>query len=91
MVNVPGRPVISNNTATENISAYLEYHLKSLIPTIPPILENTRDFLCRINEINNIPENAMLVSFDAIGLYSNIPHEEGIKTLHEYLDTRSDK
>ena len=61
---MPGRPVISNNnTATENISAYLDHHLKSLVPNIPHILEDTRDFLCRMNEIDNILDNAILVSF----------------------------
>ena len=42
MTNVPGRPVISSNgTSTENISSYLDYHLKSLIPNILHILEDT--------------------------------------------------
>ena len=37
-MNVPGRPVISNNgTATERISSFLDFHLKNIIPTIPHI------------------------------------------------------
>ena len=41
--NVPGLPVISNNgPATENISSFLDYHLKTTIPTIQHILEDTR-------------------------------------------------
>ena len=49
MTNVPGHPVTSNNgTRTENISSYLDYHLKSLIPNVPHILEDTRDFVNRI-------------------------------------------
>ena len=92
LVNVPGRPAISNNNrATENVSAYLDQHLKSLVPNIPHILEDIRDFLCRINEIDNIPDNAILVSSDVVELYPNIPQEEGIKTIHEYLESRSDK
>ena len=44
LVNVPGRPVISNNnTVTENISAYMDYHLKPLVENIPHILEDMRD------------------------------------------------
>ena len=40
--NVPGQPVISNNgTATENISAFVDFHLKTIIPTVPHILEGT--------------------------------------------------
>ena len=58
--NVPGRPVISNNgTATENISAFLDYHLKNIVSTIPHILEDTRDSLQRLNQIGDIPENAL--------------------------------
>ena len=60
--NVPGRPVISNNeTATENISAFLDFHLKNIVSTIPHILEDTRDSLQRLNQIGDIPENALLV------------------------------
>ena len=44
--NVPGRPVISNNeTATKNISAFLDFCLENIVSTIPHVLEATRDFL----------------------------------------------
>ena len=67
--NVPGRPVISNNgTATESISAFLDFHLKNIVSTIPHILEDTRNFLQRY-QIGDIPKNALLVSFDVVGLY----------------------
>ena len=70
--NVPGHPVISNNgTATENITAFLDFHLKNIVSTILHVLEDTRDFLQCLNQIGNIPENALLVSFDVVGLY---PH-----------------
>ena len=42
-LNVRVRPVISNNgTATENISAFLDFHFKNIVSTIPHILEDTR-------------------------------------------------
>ena len=44
--NIPGRPVVANNgTATENVLAFLDFHLKTIVPTIPHIAEDTRDFL----------------------------------------------
>ena len=89
---MPGRPVISNNrTSTQNISSYLDYHLKSLIPNAPHILEDTRDFVNRIQELSDLPESSILVSFDVVGLYPHVPHEEGIETMAEYLETREDK
>ena len=43
--NVPRCPIISNNaTVTGYISSFLEFHLKTVIPTIPHILEDARDF-----------------------------------------------
>ena len=91
-MNVPGRPVISNNgTATERISSFLDFHLKNIIPTIPHILEHTRDFLYRIEQLQNTPEGTLPVSFDVVGLYSRIPHDEGLKIMKKYLDKREDQ
>ena len=90
--NVSGRPVISNNqTATENISSFLDFHLKNIVPTIPHILEDTKDFLKRINDIGEIPSGSLLVTFDVVGLYPHIPHEEGIETIKKYLNLREDQ
>ena len=65
--------MISNNgTATENISAFLDFHLRNIVSTIPHILEDTRDFLQCLNQIGDIPENALLVSFHVVHLYLTI-------------------
>ena len=92
MTNIRGRPVTSNNgTSTENISSYLDYHLKSLIPNVPHILKDTRDFVNRIQDLSDLPESSILVSLDVVGLCPHIPHEEGIETTAEYLEIRDDK
>ena len=92
MTNVPGRPVISNyGTSTENISSYLDYHLKSLIPNVPHILEDTRGFVNRIQDLSDFSKSSILVSFDLVGLYPHISHEEGIENMAEYLEIREDK
>ena len=89
---VPGRLVISNNsTATENISALLDFHLKPLVTKVPHILEDLRDFLTRITEIKDLTENALLVSFDVVGLYLHISHEKGIEIMKEFLNQREVK
>ena len=90
--SVKGRPVISNcSTATENISAYLDSHLDPLIKKIPSVLEDSREFLEKLSGLGQLPENAILVTFDVVGLYSNIPHEEGLEALRVYLEQREDK
>ena len=84
--SVPGRPVISNNsTATENISAFLDFLLNPLVTKEPHILEDTRDFLSRKTEIKDLTEDALFASFDFVWLYPHIPHEEGIEIMKEFL------
>ena len=81
-MNVPWRPVIFNNgIATEGISSFLDFHLKNIIPTIPHILEDTRDILYKIEQLQNIPESTLLVSFDVVGLYPHIPYDEGLQIM----------
>ena len=90
--NVPGHPVISNNApAIENISSFLDYHLKTTIPTIQHILEDPRDFLSRLNQLRDVLDKTLLITFDVVGLYSHMPHKEGLKTMKRYLDRREDQ
>lgn len=90
--NVLGRPVISNNgTLTGRIPVYLNYHFKSIVPTVPHILEATRDFTNRIKDLNNIPENCILVTFDVLGLHPHIPHEEQLKTILKIFEVQENK
>ena len=65
--------------------------MKPVVQTIPHILEHTKGFLCRLNDLPEIPENAILVIFDVVGLYSNIPHEEGIEIMKTFLNERDNK
>ena len=59
-----------------------------MIPFQSQILEDFRALLERLKEIGNIPENAILVSFDVVGLYPHIPHDEGIEAMRYYLSDR---
>ena len=48
-------------------------------------IKDSRDF---IKNLGSIPENAVLVTADVVGLYPSIPHEAGLKALREVLDKR---
>ena len=72
----------------ENISEFLDSYLKQLIPFQSQMLEDSRDFLERLKEIGNIPENAILVSFDVVGIYPHLLHVEGIEPMRYYLLNR---
>ena len=42
----------------------------------------------RIKTIGNIPENAVLVTADVVGLYPNVPHQTGLNAFANALEKR---
>ena len=90
--NVPGRPVISNSGYyTENISSYVDHHLQPLSREVKSYIKDTNDFLCKIRDLPPLNENAILCTVDVVGLYPNIPHEEGLAAIKESLEKRENK
>ena len=74
--------MISNyGTPTEKVSEFLDHHLKPVIQDGESSIKDTGDFLNEIKNINAIPENAILVTADVVGLYPSIPHQAGLKAL----------
>ena len=88
----PGRPVISGcNTPTERISEFVDHHLKPLITSIPSFVKDTNDFLHKLKNMETLPESAILVSLDVVGLYPHIPHAEGLEAIRQALNEREDQ
>ena len=44
--------------------------------------------LKKIKNLQNIPESAILITADVVGLYPSIPHEAGLNVLKKALDNR---
>ena len=90
--DVPGRPAISNSSYyTENISSFVEFHLKPLAQKVQSYITDTNDFLKKLSNLPVLPDNVILCTIDVVGLYPNIPHEEGLAAIKEELDKREDK
>ena len=49
---------------------------------------DTPDFIEKISKIDDLSDNDKIVSFDVIGLYTNIPYNEGLKAVEHYLSNR---
>ena len=41
-------------------------------------VKETQHFLQKLNAINEVPENTILVAIDIVSLYINVPHGDGI-------------
>ena len=86
----PGRPIVSSNShPTERLSHFVEYHLQPLVHKLPSFVKDTNDFLNKLLTIGNLPANSLLVTLDVSSLYTNIPHNEGIKACDHFLCTSS--
>ena len=89
--NVPG-PVISNSGYyTENISAFFEFHLKPLAQKVKSYVKDTNDFLRKMASLPALPDDIILCTIDVVGLYPNIPHDEGLIALRKSLESRENK
>ena len=92
LFNVPGRPVISNcGMPTEKVSEFLDHHLKPVMQKGLSYIRDSQYFLEKIKTIGSVPENAILVTADVVGLYPNIPHQACLKALREALEKRDIK
>ena len=91
-LHVPGRPVISNcGYYMENISSFLDYHLKPLAKKVEWYIKDTNHFLKKLKELGSLLKNAILCTIDVVGLYPNIPHKEGLASIRKHLDNRENK
>ena len=92
--NFPGRPVIFNSRylfLQENISSFLDFHLKPLAKKVKFYIQDTNDFLKNIANLPPLPDDLILWTIDIVGLFPNIPYEEGLITIRRALDTRKHK
>ena len=58
---------------------------------MPSYVKDTTDFLNKLTAIDNLPDNALLVSLDVTSLYTNTPHNEGIDACRFFLQKRTNK
>jgi hypothetical protein len=83
---VPGRPILSaNGCPTEKISALVDCHLHPHVSKLQSYVRDTKQFIQIIESIDNIPPNSFLVSFDVVSLYTNIPHQDSLKSAAKVL------
>ena len=86
----PGRPICSGcGSMYENVSKYVEHFIKEAGTSHPTYLQDTPDFLRYIEGINmqgQLPENALLLTMDVVGLFTNIPEKDGTDAVREALE-----
>ena len=86
----PGRPIVNSiGTITEKLSAYIDQHIRPLVPNIPTYIKDTTDFINTIEGIQLDPTD-LLVTIDVSALYTSIPHNEGLMAINKALENQYD-
>ena len=70
--------VSSCESPTENISQFIDYWLQPHTRLLSSFLKDTNQFILEMEKLV-IPPNSLLATIDVKSLYTNIPHDEGIK------------
>ena len=84
---VPGRPIVSScDRPTEKISMLLDIILQPYVFKTSSYIQDTNDFLYKISNIK-MNENDWIFTMDVMSLYTNMPHDEGIKSIHDLLNS----
>ncbi|XP_040178452.1 uncharacterized protein LOC120911183 [Rana temporaria] len=85
IVNPPGRPIVSGNGAlTENLSMWVDSHLKPFVLHLPSYIKDTIHLLQKVQHFKVSP-GALLVAIDVEALYSSIPHSLGLSAIKNTL------
>ena len=88
----PGRPVISSvNCHTSNISSFVDYHIQDSAKSLKSYVKDTPDFINKISNLGELPEESYLVTMFVKALYMNIQNDEGLQALKEALDQKQNQ
>ena len=80
--NIPGRLIVdSSGSITEKISAYVDGKIRPLVPSITSFVKDTTHFI-NLRLGRKLKEEDMLVTIDVNSLHTNIPHKDGIVSIH---------
>ena len=66
------------------ISAFVDEHIKMMVPLIPSYVRDTPDFIKKIENFS-ITGDIYLVTMDVTSLYTNIPNAEGLVSIARSL------
>jgi hypothetical protein len=78
------RPIVSNIGAPAE--KWDDGEMKKLHPPKGYSVENSYKFVEKIKNVK-IDDDEVLVSFDAVGLYPNVPVEETLRSIKTWLST----
>lgn len=84
-IDLKMRPIIAGpQCPTHRLSNFVDILLKPLIHQVQSFVRDDLDFLNHLPE--RVDDDAFLITFDVVSLYTNIPHESGIAAISYWLN-----
>ena len=79
------RPIIAGPVSpTQRLSNFIDILLKPLVSYVTSFVRDDFDFLTHLPE--KLPLESVFVTYDVNSLYTNIPHDEGLKSIEFWID-----
>ena len=60
--------------------------MQPLARGVKSYIKDTNHFLKKLRSLPNLPDDIILCTVDVLGLYPNIPHEEGLSALRKLAE-----
>ena len=67
------------------------YHLQPLTQKVKSYNKDIIHFLSKLKSLGVLPQGVVLGTIDAVGLYPNIPYNEGLAFLRRFLELITNK
>ena len=67
----------------------IDYYLQPIVKDVLSYIQDTTNFIEKINQTDFVPDNSDLVFVDVKSLYTSIPNAEGIKSVKPSLEIYS--
>lgn len=89
LIKPKGRPIVaSNESLLEPLSNFVDFFIKPFVQKLPAFVQDSTDVINKISELQDLPTDTILATFDVESLYTNISHERGITALEYFLQNR---
>ena len=70
---------------------FLRFNLLPLARGVKSYIKDANYFLKKLRSLPNLTDDIILCAVNVVGLYPNIPHDEGLSTLPKGLDLMQEK
>ncbi len=74
------------NSRMGDLSKWVDVQLQKVVHLCPAYLQDSQSLLKKLQKLGKLPPTAVLVTADAVSMYTNIDTKHGLRTLKDWFD-----